>query len=178
MWRRDCTARQRPVPVTSIPIPPGPWTCCLCTVQYCTVHTVLYRGEMSGQCQPSVRPLCSGYHCRWHMDELLISSCNHNLVFVNLYDDIHQRQYSEKAPTTAHFILERSGVLSTRRIIGTFSKCCVLQGGQKKGRSQNIIVFHELLSLGCINFKNLCAYHEEEVLRFPKHPQLTKFAWF
>ena len=47
---------------------------------------------------------------------------------------------------------------------------------QKKGRSQNIIVFHELLSLGCINFKNLCAYHEEEVLRFPKHPQLTKFA--
>ena len=126
MWRRDCTARQRPVPVTSIPIPPGPWTCCLCTVQYCTAHTALYRGEMSGQCQPSVRPLCSGYHCRWHMDELLISSCNHNLVFVNLYDDIHQRQYSEKAPTTAHFILERSGVLSTRRIIGTFSKCCVL----------------------------------------------------
>ena len=47
---------------------------------------------------------------------------------------------------------------------------------QKKGRSQNIIVFHELLSLGCINFKNLCAYNEEEVLRFPKHPQLTKFA--
>ena len=108
MWRRDCTARQRPVPVTSIPIPPGPWTCCLCTVQYCTVHTVLYRGEMSGQCQPSVRPLCSGYHCRWHMDELLISSCNHNLVFFNLYDDIDQIQYSEKAPTTGHFILERS----------------------------------------------------------------------
>ena len=46
---------------------------------------------------------------------------------------------------------------------------------QKKGRSQNIIVFHELLSLGCINFKNLCAHHEEEVLRFPKHPQLVKF---
>ena len=49
---------------------------------------------------------------------------------------------------------------------------------QKKGRSQNIIVFHELLSLGCINFKSLCAHHQEEVLRFPKHPQLTKFAWF
>ena len=95
-------------------------------VLYSTHCTVLYRGEMSGQCQLSVRPLCSGYHCRWHMDELLISSCNHNLVFVNLYDDIHQRQYSEKAPTTAHFILERSGVLSTRRTIGTFSKCCVL----------------------------------------------------
>ena len=46
---------------------------------------------------------------------------------------------------------------------------------QKKGRSQNIIVFHELLSLGCINFKNLCAHHQEEVLRFPKHPQLVKF---
>ena len=46
---------------------------------------------------------------------------------------------------------------------------------QKKGRSQNIIVFHELLSLGCINFKNLGAHHEEEVLRFPKHPQLAKF---
>ena len=49
---------------------------------------------------------------------------------------------------------------------------------QKKGRSQNIIVFHELLSLGCINFKNLGAHHEEEVLRFPKHPQLAKFALF
>ena len=49
-----------------------------------------------------------------------------------------------------------------------------LQGEPKKGRSQNIIVFHELLSLGCINFKNLCAYHEEEVLRFPEHPQLVK----
>ena len=47
---------------------------------------------------------------------------------------------------------------------------------QKKVGSRNIIVFHELLSLGCINFKNFCAYHEEEVLRFPKHPQLTKFA--
>ena len=46
---------------------------------------------------------------------------------------------------------------------------------QKKGRSQNIIVFHELLSLGCINFKNLCGHHQEEVLRFPKHPQLMKF---
>ena len=46
---------------------------------------------------------------------------------------------------------------------------------KKKGRSQNIIVFHELLSLGCINFKNLCGHHQEEVLRFPKHPQLVKF---
>ena len=51
----------------------------------------------------------------------------------------------------------------------------MVQGGPKKGRSQNIIVFHELLSLGCINFKNLCAHHKEEVLRFPKHPQLVKF---
>ena len=46
---------------------------------------------------------------------------------------------------------------------------------QKKVGSRNIIVFHELLSLGCINFKNLCAHHQEEVLRFPKHPQLVKF---
>ena len=46
---------------------------------------------------------------------------------------------------------------------------------QKKGRSQNIIVFHELLSLGCINLKNLCAHHQEEILRFQKHPQLVKF---
>ena len=46
---------------------------------------------------------------------------------------------------------------------------------QKKGRSQNIIVFHELLSLGCINFKNLRAHHQEEVLRFPKHPLLAQF---
>ena len=46
---------------------------------------------------------------------------------------------------------------------------------QKKVGSQKIIVFHELLSLGCINFENLCAHHQEEVLRFPKHPQLVKF---
>ena len=37
-------------------------------------------------------------------------------------------------------------------------------------------VFRELLSLRCINFKNLCAHHQEEVLRIPKHPQLAKFA--
>ena len=49
---------------------------------------------------------------------------------------------------------------------------------QKKVWSQKLIVFHELLSQGCINFKNLCVHHQEEVLRFPKHPQLTKFAWF
>ena len=49
---------------------------------------------------------------------------------------------------------------------------------KKKVGSRNIIVFHELLGLGCINFKNLCAHHQEEVLRFPKHPQLVKFGWF
>ena len=37
-------------------------------------------------------------------------------------------------------------------------------------------VFRELLSLRCINLKNLCAHHQEEVLRIPKHPQLAKFA--
>ena len=37
------------------------------------------------------------------------------------------------------------------------------------------LVFHELLSLECINFKDLCAHHQEEALRFPKHPQLEKF---
>ena len=47
---------------------------------------------------------------------IIISSCNHNLVFFNLYDDIHQIQYSKKAPTSALFILERSGVPSTRRM--------------------------------------------------------------
>ena len=46
--------------------------------------------------------------------------------------------------------------------------CCLFVGllkqdqktyrvSKKKGRSQNIIVFHELLNLGCINFKNLVA---------------------
>ena len=39
-------------------------------------------------------------------------------------------------------------------------------------------VFRELLSLRCINFKNLCAHHQEEVLRIPKHPQLVKFGTF
>ena len=37
-------------------------------------------------------------------------------------------------------------------------------------------VFRELLSLGCIKIENLCAHHQEEVLRIPKHPQLAKFA--
>ena len=37
-------------------------------------------------------------------------------------------------------------------------------------------VFRELLSLRCIKIKNLCAHHQEEVLRIPKHPQLAKFA--
>ena len=53
--------------------------------------------------------------------------------------------------------------------------CYIYRVSQKKVGSQKIIVFHELLSLGCINFKNLCAHHQEEVLRFPKHPQLVKF---
>ena len=53
---------------------------------------------------------------------------------------------------------------------------CIYRVDQKNVCSQKIIVFHELLSLGCINFKNLCVHHQEEVLRFPKHPQLTKFA--
>ena len=35
--------------------------------------------------------------------------------------------------------------------------------------------FPQFLSPGCINFKNLCAHHKEEVLRIPKHPQLAKF---
>ena len=39
-------------------------------------------------------------------------------------------------------------------------------------------VFRELLSLRCIKIKNLCAHHQEEVLRIPKHPQLAKFGWF
>ena len=30
-------------------------------------------------------------------------------------------------------------------------------------------VFRELLSLRCINLKNLCAHHQEKVLRIPKH---------
>ena len=36
-------------------------------------------------------------------------------------------------------------------------------------------VFRELLSLRCIKIKNLCAHHQEEVLRIPKHPQPVKF---
>ena len=33
-------------------------------------------------------------------------------------------------------------------------------------------------TVGVINFKNLCAHHQEEVLRILKHPQLAKFEWF
>ena len=38
------------------------------------------------------------------------------------------------------------------------------------------LFFHELLSLGCINSKNICAFHQEEVLRlwhFQKSNVLT-----
>ena len=35
--------------------------------------------------------------------------------------------------------------------------------------------FGELLALGCINFQNICAHHQEVVLRIPKHPQLAQF---
>ena len=38
--------------------------------------------------------------------------------------------------------------------------------------------FCQFLSPGCINFKNLSAHHQEEVLRIPKHPQLAKFGLF
>ena len=38
------------------------------------------------------------------------------------------------------------------------------------GVNRNETLFiHESLSLGCINFKNLCAYYQEEVLRILKH---------
>ena len=37
------------------------------------------------------------------------------------------------------------------------------------------IVLRVLLSLGCINLKNLCAHLQEEVLRVPKHPQFVRF---
>ena len=40
------------------------------------------------------------------------------------------------------------------------------------------IRMHVLNRLGCINLQNLCGHHQEEVLRFPKHPQLAKFGWF
>ena len=38
--------------------------------------------------------------------------------------------------------------------------------------------FPQFLGPGCINFKNLCAHHQEEVLRSPKHAQLAKFGRF
>ena len=34
---------------------------------------------------------------------------------------------------------------------------------------------HALNRLGCINLQNLCGHHQEEVLRFPKHPLLAQF---
>ena len=33
------------------------------------------------------------------------------------------------------------------------------------------------LSHFCINFQNLCGHHQEEILRFPKHPQKSSFWW-
>ena len=38
--------------------------------------------------------------------------------------------------------------------------------------------FRQFLSPGCINFKNLSAHQQEELLRIPKHPQLAKFGLF
>ena len=37
------------------------------------------------------------------------------------------------------------------------------------------IVLRVLLSLGCINLKNLCAHLQEEILTIPKHPRLAQF---
>ena len=37
------------------------------------------------------------------------------------------------------------------------------------------IRMHALNRLGCINLQNLCGHHQEEVLRFPKHPLLAQF---
>ena len=37
---------------------------------------------------------------------------------------------------------------------------------------------HALNLLGCINLQNLCGHNQEEVLRFPKHPQLAQFGEF
>ena len=37
---------------------------------------------------------------------------------------------------------------------------------------------HALNRLECINLQNLCAYDQEEVLRFPKRPQLVQFGEF
>ena len=33
------------------------------------------------------------------------------------------------------------------------------------------------LSHFCINFQNSCAHHQEDILRFPKHPQTSTFWW-
>ena len=38
--------------------------------------------------------------------------------------------------------------------------------------------FGEFLGQGCINIKNLCAHHQEGVLRIPKHTLLSIFQWF
>ena len=78
-----------------------------------------------------------------------------------------------------YFLLESASLLKapTVYLLSTqmFIMFLLYRVSQKKWRSQNIIVFHELLSLGCINFENLCGHNKEEVLRFPKHPQLVKF---
>ena len=73
-----------------------------------STHCTVPRGDVwpvSALCQAALLWLpLSLAHGR-----IIISSCNHNLVFFNLYDDIHQIQYSAQY-TTALFILERSGV--------------------------------------------------------------------
>ena len=38
--------------------------------------------------------------------------------------------------------------------------------------------FRQFLSPGCINFKNLSAHQQEEVLRIPKHPNLQNSDYF
>ena len=36
------------------------------------------------------------------------------------------------------------------------------------------LVFREVLSLGCIILENICAHHQEDLLRISKHPQLAQ----
>ena len=57
-------------------------------------------------------------------------------------------------------------------------------GGQTQTKRGNSCEGEELnfnfnfLSHFCINFQNSCAHYQEEILRIPKHPQLSIFLSF
>merc|ERR1712155_218233 len=63
-------------------------------------------------------------------------------------------------------------IVLTMALLTQKSFSCLSVTFQKRVANFNF----NFLSHFCINFQNLSAHHQEEILRIPKHTQLAKFA--